>query len=272
MTSASVGFQCPECVKANNQTVVKGVQTNSFRTMASGANEYVTMALVGANVLVALAVFATGGDLFGSRRAVTGINRVCRIPAGDLLNDGALNGCAVADLDQWWRIVTSGFLHAGLMHLGFNMFILWTLGQQLESAMGRARFGALYGGSLLAGSMGALVVEPDALTVGASGAVFGLMGAAVMASRAANINPFKSGIGSLLAINVVITFAIPGISKGGHIGGLVGGLILGAIFFELPKRVPAIAEHVQLILAGLLSAGFVAGALWAATTWSSPIF
>jgi membrane associated rhomboid family serine protease len=155
---------------------------------------------------------------------------------GRIFNDYALYGPAVAD-GQWWRLVTSGFLHGGLLHVGFNMYILWFLGNMLEPSLGPWRFGALYFASLLAGSFGALLLSPDAATVGASGAVFGLMGAAFLLSRARGIDPMQSGIGPLILLNLAISF-IPGlnISIGGHLGGLVGGALAAFLMDQAAER------------------------------------
>ena len=110
-------------------------------------------------------------------------------------------------------------------HIAFNMYLLWILGQMLEPALGPVRFGALYLTSLLAGSFGALLVNPNVPTVGASGAVFGLMGAAFVELRARGIDPFRAGIGGLIVFNLILSFAFSNISVGGHIGGLVGGVL-----------------------------------------------
>ena len=123
--------------------------------------------------------------------------------------------------------MTSGFVHFGIIHFAFNMLLLFQLGQLLEPAIGRIRFGLLYFAALLCGSAGALLLQPNSLHGGASGAVFGLMGAAFVGMRNRGVNPFSSGLGATLMINLVITFAIPGISIGGHIGGIIGGAIGG---------------------------------------------
>jgi membrane associated rhomboid family serine protease len=192
MISAPVGFQCRECVKG----------APAVRTLTSlRADPYVTMALVAVNVVVFLAqVDQTDIGLFGP---------------------------AVADGD-WYRIVTSGFLHYDLLHIGFNMVLLWWLGQMLEPALGRVRFGLLYAGALVAGSLGVLVLDPTALTGGASGAVFGLMGATFLFQRRRGIDPMQTGIGGLILINLLLSFR-PGVSIGGHVGGLLGGLVLASI-------------------------------------------
>jgi len=136
---------------------------------------------------------------------------------------------------QWWRIVTSGFMHEDLLHIGFNMYVLYILGQMLEPALGRVKFGTIYAVSLLCGSFGALLVSPHTPTVGASGAIFGLMGAAAVEMRARQIPVMQSGVGGLILLNLVISFALPGISWGGHIGGLIGGAI-AMLVFQLGAR------------------------------------
>ena len=154
------------------------------------------------------------------------------------MTEGALFGSfpGLPDLGvahgQCWRLVTSGFLHENLLHIGFNMYVLYILGMMLEPALGRLRFGVIYGVSLLTGSLGALLVSPHVLTVGASGAVFGIMGAAAVEMRARQIPVMQSGVGGLILINLVISFTLPGISWGGHIGGLIGGALAALILQE----------------------------------------
>jgi membrane associated rhomboid family serine protease len=176
---------------------------------------------------------------------------------GRVFVDGALFGPAVAAGD-WWRLITSGFLHDGLIHLGFNMYILWWLGGMLEPLLGRYRFAALYFASMLAGSFGALLIEPNAATIGASGAVFGLMGAAIVMGRSRGIDPMQSGLLPLLLLNLAITF-FPGfnISIGGHIGGLVGGAIAGLAIDQLAKVRRGAAPG--LIVCAVIGAAAVAG-------------
>ncbi len=143
-----------------------------------------------------------------------------------LAEDLALFGPLVA-LGEWWRLFTSGFVHYGLMHLLFNMAILYQLGSQLEPALGRFRFGLIYVAGLLGGSLGALALSPLALTGGASGAVFGLMAASLVVLHSHGANLRQSGLPTLLIVNLLITFVVPGISIGGHLGGLVGGGLAG---------------------------------------------
>jgi membrane associated rhomboid family serine protease len=149
----------------------------------------------------------------------------------DLTNRLALYGPAV-DAGEWYRLVTAGFAHAGLLHLAFNMLLLYRLGEVLESALGRVRFTVLYFFSLLAGSFGALLVSPNVFTVGASGAVYGLLGAIAIGMRQRGASVWQSGVGSLIVVNLLFTFFVPGISVGGHLGGLAGGALLGAVLLR----------------------------------------
>ncbi len=207
MITAPVGFQCPECVKG-----APPVRRYSELRSASSQQIGVTIALIAINVAVFIPSMGGGG--------LTGRG------SNSLALEYALFGPAVAD-GQWYRLITAGFLHYGLLHVGFNMWILYQLGQLLEPSLGRVRYGLLYLSALLGGSVGALLLSPDALTAGASGAVFGLMGAAAMALRSRGVNVMQTSIGSLLVMNLILTFAIRGISIGGHIGGLLAGVAVG---------------------------------------------
>ena len=146
------------------------------------------------------------------------------------------------------------------MHLAFNMLGLYVLGGMLEPAIGRLRFGVIYLVSLLAGSFGALLLEPTAPTVGASGAIFGLMGATVIVMRNRGIDPMESGIGLWIGLNLLITFTIPNISIGGHIGGLIGGALAAAVMFELPDRV-RVPQVVPMLIASAIGVASVIGAI-----------
>jgi membrane associated rhomboid family serine protease len=213
MTPTPVGMRCPECSR----------QKTKVRTAATIRRDpQLTYVLIALNVIAFLAMTAGGGGLLSR-------------PTGAVYENGALFGPLVAD-GEWWRIVTAGFLHAGLLHLAFNMYFLYFLGTLLEPEIGKLRFALIYVVSLLGGSFGALLLSPDAVTVGASGAVFGMMGAAIIGMRARGIDPMQSGLGMTLLLNLGITFLIPGISIGGHIGGLVAGGIVGYLMFELAER------------------------------------
>lgn len=245
LRTAAVGAHCFQCVRA---AAPQRAEARRVRRVLAGHPMWVTKALIGINV----AVFVLGMVLDSGVRA-----------RGELAIDYGLFGPFVADGGEWWRIVTSGFLHAGLLHLGLNMVALWFLGQMLEPPLGSTRFALLYGASLLGGSFGVLLLSPNALTVGASGAIYGLLGAAFTGMRARGMDPFASGIGGLLLVNLLLTFAIPGISIGGHLGGLVAGGIVGyAMLHPSTQRRPAVAVAGALAVSTLSVYGalVVAGA------------
>ena len=159
---------------------------------------------------------------------------------------------------EWYRMVSSGFVHFGILHVAMNMYILYQLGRMLEPALGSLKFGLVYFASMLAGSTGALLLTPDAFTGGASGAVFGIMAAAVVGMRQRGMNPLRTGLGATFAINIVFTLAIPGVSIGGHFGGALAGAVCGAVLFA-PRnwRVPAWAQIATPIVVGALAIAVV---------------
>jgi membrane associated rhomboid family serine protease len=154
----------------------------------------------------------------------TGLND----PGGELFSDWALFGPLV-DHGDWWRLITSAFLHGSLIHIIFNMLALWWLGAPVEMVLGRVRFIGLYLVSGLSGAAGALIDNPTAVTVGASGAIFGLLGAGLILEWQAT-GSLGGNYLTLIVINLAISFAVPGISIGGHIGGLVGGTLATLAF------------------------------------------
>jgi membrane associated rhomboid family serine protease len=225
-----VGFHCPECTRSSGQKVVRGAALARSRPV-------VTNALIALNVAVYVAgigaglntrdSFIYGGGLVGEARIFEGRQYQLFAPFGHLV--GVAHG-------EWWRMLTSGFLHAGLLHVALNMWVLYQLGQLLEPALGRLRFALVYVVSMLCGAFGVLLLSSTGFTVGASGAVFGLMGAAVAAFRSRGIGMFDTGLGGAIVLNLVFTFAIPGISIGGHVGGLIGGFVAGWILHDLGPR------------------------------------
>ena len=260
MHQASVGFHCPEC------TVQSGARPMTARPamVRSAARPIVTQILLALNGLGFLYSVAASG----SARGITRID-------GGVLEDGSLLARAITlsgggiewigvDAGEYYRLVTSAFLHDGIFHLAFNMYILWILGQMLEAGFGRARFLSLFIVSMLGGAFGALLLTaPNAPTVGASGAVFGLMGATVLVHRAIGGSIWRSPLAPLLMINIVFTLLIPRISIGGHFGGLIAGAVMGALMLFLERRnAPAWAT---VSLGGMLSALLVAGSVIAAT-------
>jgi membrane associated rhomboid family serine protease len=237
MTPTPVGMRCPECSR----------QKTKVRTAATLTDEpRLTYTLIAINVIAWVAMLASGAS-------ITGVG-------GTVYEHGALYGPLVAN-GEWWRIVTAGFLHASIIHIAFNMYFLYFLGTILEPMIGKLRFGLIYFVSLIGGSFGALLLTPNTPTVGASGAVFGLMGAAILVMRARGIDPMQSGLGVTLLLNLGITFLIPGIAIGGHIGGLIAGGIVGYLLFEVADRrrssvTPVLA--VCVVLAVALAVGCVA--------------
>src|SRR3954449_9131504 len=231
MTPTSVGMRCPECSREKTRVV---------RRAYAGGEPIATYTLIGMNVLAFFATLASGSSVGGS------------VGGNSVLEKAALNGPKIAD-GEWWRIVTSGFMHYGLLHLLFNMYALYILGQLLEPAIGRLRFTLIYFVSLIAGSVGALILNPNALTAGASGAVFGLMGAAILIMRKRGISVMESGLGIWLFLNLAITFTVSNISVGGHIGGLIGGVLAGWVLVELPDmlRMPRWSAEIAAVLIGV---------------------
>jgi membrane associated rhomboid family serine protease len=207
MTSTPVGMRCPECSR----------QKTPVRTLRNVyAQPTVTYVLIG--ICVLLFIPTMNGDI--SR---TVFDDLATVGFG-ASSEGQPIGVG---LEQYWRLITGGFLHDGVIHIGFNMYILYWLGTMLEPVMGHVRFAALYFASLLAGSLGAIVADPNVLTVGASGAVFGLMAAAFVFQRARGIDPWRSGLGPVILLNLALPFIFTNlnISIGGHVGGLIGGAI-----------------------------------------------
>ncbi len=255
MTSTPVGMRCPECAGETTRVVTLHDEPNLVRRAP------VTAALIALNVVVFLLGLAIdAGDGMALRGGF-----------GELQARGALYGPAVAE-GEWWRIVTSGFLHSGVLHVAFNMFLIYILGSQIEQALGGVRYTLLYFGSLLAGSLGSLILQPQAAAVGASGAGFGLMGAFAVVGWARGLDVWRSGIGGLILLNIIITFSIPNIAIGGHLGGLAGGALLGALFAVLddrarvfgPNRWPAVALSAAFCVACFIGALLAAEASIAA--------
>jgi membrane associated rhomboid family serine protease len=221
MTFAPVGIRCPD---HSNVGALKPSPTRTVRTAQRRVRSHAapaTIALVVINIVVYVITAAQGH----------GINT----PGGKLFNDWALVG-ALVDQGDWWRLVTAMFLHAGVTHLAFNMFALYWLGSVVEQAIGTRHYILLYFVSGLAGSAGALVFSnPLATTVGASGAIFGVLGALLILEYRATGSLAGQAM-TLIVINLAITFAIPGISKGGHLGGLVGGILIALALDEGRRR------------------------------------
>jgi membrane associated rhomboid family serine protease len=247
-------------------------QFNRARGAYATYQAYVTWSLVAINVLVFLADAVLGGlgtfDLMGF--------------GGPLVEAGAVYGPAVAD-GEWWRLITSAFIHLGLLHLAFNMYALWLFGPIIEQMYGHLEFAIIYLLCALGGSVLTILVQPESAAAGASGAIFGLFGLGFVVSRRRHLilgpraRAILSQVGTLLVLNLFITFmAADRISWTGHLGGLLVGALLGLLL--PPRHVPTMggmwrsadgtpmaesSQSVGLRAAGylLVTAGLVAGTM-----------
>ena len=239
MTPTPVGMRCPECMRQRTKVVRNPTGTpGQIRAFPA------TVALVAINVVVYLIEIAGGQG---------GINN----PGGSFVLNFGLFGPYVAE-GEWYRLVTSGFLHASLFHIGFNMFLLYFLGRLLEPSLGTVRFVILYFAALLAGSLGVMILDPNALTLGASGAIFGLLGATFVLARGRGMDAIAGEIGFLIVINLVFSFTAANISIGAHLGGLVAGVICGGaiVLGERGRFGPnrLTVEIAAMVVVGALSA------------------
>ena len=232
MHSASVGFQCPECVREGART------QRPLRTVFGGRvradSGIVTRSLIAINVVTFLLQYAVPG----------------------LQSRLLLNVAAVSD-GQYYRLLTAAFLHGGLLHIFFNMYLLLLVGSQLEAALGRWRFTALYLVSALGGSAASYLFNPPGYSaLGASGAVFGLFGALFVVSR--RLNTDATGIVWLIALNLVLGFVLPGIDWRAHVGGLMTGAVLAAAYAYAPRSVRLPAQiGASLLVVGVLALAVV---------------
>lgn len=225
LTPASVGFQCRQCVA--DFRAATGGRGNAPRTVAGAAlidRPIVTPVLIAINVVAFLTTAVQAGSAID-------------VSASQTFVDGALIPAEVAS-GQYWRLLTSGFLHGSLIHIAANMLSLYFLGGPLERILGRGRFLVLYLVSMLGSAVSVMLFSlPVSLTIGASGAIYGLLGALVVAFKR-----MRADLRSLIvvvAINFWITFQFPGISWQGHLGGLVAGAIIGAAMVYPPPRTRA---------------------------------
>jgi membrane associated rhomboid family serine protease len=244
---ATVGSHCLDCAKASRPDARTRARFWSARQPL-----LVTMSLIAVNVAIFVMVVLVTRDLAALSGGVTdmhlrlGLSKdVLAQPIAWQSDDG---GIYITEPNGWYRLITSGYLHFGVIHLAFNMYFLYVLGQMLEPALGRVNYLLLYFASLLGGSLGVVLLDSGGITAGASGAVFGLLAAATVGLWRRGVNPFTTGVGSVLILNLFITFAIPGISIGGHLGGAIAGAICGAV---------------------MLAPAYRRGPSW--TTWAAPV-
>jgi membrane associated rhomboid family serine protease len=246
-TFAPVGIRCPDHsgVRSSPVTRVKPPPVRRAPGMAlATGNAPITKALIAINLAIYLvtAIQGTGlsnpGGALLSRFILVGSNVHGRffVPYGDLAHD-----------HQWYRLVTAMFLHASILHIAFNMYALWVIGRPVEQYLGTARYVGLYFVSGLAGSAGALLQSPFTPVLGASGAIFGILGAMMILEWQVT-GSLAGQAAALVAINLGLSFVIPGISWGGHVGGLIGGILIMLAYGHWGTR--GRAQYGQLGLGG----------------------
>src|SRR5438132_514800 len=240
MTVAPVGLRCPDHAGGSARRRKRGPRpiVQAQRQLGSTVAP-VTKALIAVNVAIYLIGAVQGA----------GVNN----PGGSLYAKLWLDGPQVAD-GGWWRLITTAFLHANLLHIAFNMLALWWFGAPVEQYLGRARFIGLYFAAGLAGSAGALV-QTQGVTVGASGAIFGILGAMLIIEWQIT-GRLAGNAMTWIVINLVISFSFSGISWGGHVGGLIGGILITLAYAHWGDR--GRARYGQLGLGGVVGLAVVA--------------
>jgi membrane associated rhomboid family serine protease len=251
LVQAAVGSHCLDCAKAAQPDLKTRARFWSARQPV-----LMTTILIGINAVIFIAILLISADPAALSGSATnahldlGLSR--QVLEERILWQGDDGSIYITEPYGWYRLVASGFLHFGLIHIGLNMFFLYVLGPMLEPALGRVRFLLLYFAALLGGSLGVVLLDKGGISAGASGAVFGLMAAAAVGQWRRGINPMSTGIGATLLLNLVITFAIPGISIGGHLGGAIAGAICGAVMLAPAYQgIPKWATYVTPIAVGI---------------------
>ena len=253
LVQAQVGSHCLECAKASQPDL-----KTRARFWSAKEPLLITKILIGMNVAMFIGILIWSADPGALSGAITnahlnlGLSREVLEQRIVWQSDDGTR--FVTEPHGWYRLITSGFLHFGIVHIGLNMFFLWVLGPMLEPALGRVRFILLYIAALLGGSLGVILLDKGGISAGASGAVFGLLAAAAIGQWRRGINPLTTGIGATLLMNLVITFAIPGISIGGHIGGIVAGSICGWVMLAPAyHQVPRWATYATPVIVSIAS-------------------
>jgi len=252
LREAAVGFQCIDCVQSGQrqqrtqrkQYDAAGLTSRTIVGARFSERAIVTPVLIALNVLV---------YLITAVQAQSPMNN----DASQLFNDGVMFSPSVAFNGEWWRLITSGFLHYGLIHIAVNMLSLWMLGKDLELLLGKLRFTIVYFMSLIGGSVAVyLFADPGVGTAGASGAIYGLLGAILIAILRLKMNPTQ--VIGVIALNLIITISIPGISLFGHVGGFVIGAIAMAalVFAPLKKRAAWQAGALVLVTIAMIGMFF----------------
>ena len=245
MTPTAVGMRCPEC--AGQTTKVRTIRSRTHRGYEA------TVVLIAINVIVFLAEGSGAYTFTGAT------NNSWLLNHGDLA--AALvssQRLGVVPTHEYYRLLTSAFLHLDLLHILSNMYVLYWVGRLLEPAIGRTRFVAIYFTGLLAGALGVIIASPLNPTAGASGAIFGLMGAAFTEAQRRGADQVRNQLVILIVINLILTVSLPSISIGGHIGGLIGGGLATLGFHQSDRmRSPALGYAI----CGALAVISIAGAL-----------
>jgi len=247
MTPTSVGMRCPEC--AGERTKVRRMRGSGVSASFARPSVWndprtwsVTQTLIVINVIAFLWEVLGGTQLTSGY--VTGYAYIHGVLFGPLMSDG---------YHQYWRLITSAFLHESIFHVGINMLSLWFVGRSLEPAIGKLYFAAIYFTAIFAGSFGALLFEPRVPTLGASGAIFGVFGALIMVARARRIPLWQSGLLPMLLFNFIFTITVPGVAIGGHVGGVLSGFATGWLVTEFGER----RSKRSYVLAGCLAIAVV---------------
>ena len=266
MTPTSVGMRCPDC--AGERTKVRRLQgRGAAATYARPMSPYdprtwsITQLLVVINVLVFLWEVSGGVSLGGD--SIGGFAYTHGVLLGLPLTGHNPYPPPFSGSHEYWRLLTSGFLHASIIHIGFNMLSLYFVGRSLEPAIGKLYFAAVYFTGLLCGSFGALLFTPDAPTLGASGAIFAVFGALIMVARARRIPLWQSGLLPILIFNFVYTLTVAGVSLGGHLGGCLSGFVTGYLVTEYgekrDRRAIVIGGCLLIAVASVIGSLLVAG-------------
>jgi membrane associated rhomboid family serine protease len=261
MTVAPVGIRCPDHAGTRPRAVRSATRPASIaskRVRRTAARHgyvipefSVTRLLVAINVLVYLAELAAGGDINGTGNWIYDHGVLVR---NAFYGDGTPAGLAHG---EWWRLITAAFLHYGPIHLGLNMLALWWLGQPVEAALGRARYVLLYFAAGLAGSAGALILSPNAFTVGASGAIFGILGALLVLEYQVTGSLAGQAM-TLIIINLAFSAGFrSNISLGGHVGGLIAGILGAVALVALRRYFPAVGRAGIVRSAAVVAIGVV---------------
>ncbi len=260
MTPAPVGLRCPDhSGKPQGIQKVTAAATRATTGVGSRTGNTVTLILIGLNVLVYALELAGGGSINGTGNWIythgtliaNGVyenGQLFPIRPDQLASVPSQYTLVGVNQGEWWRLGSSAFLHYGPFHLAMNMFSLYFAGSILEQVVGRWRFLLIYVVSGIAGAAGALMWSPNAATAGASGAIFGILGALFVLERRGTIAT-GGQVAALLVLNLVITFAYSSsISVGGHLGGLVAGVVL-MLAFERFSRSPRLSVAAAAVVA-----------------------